>query len=173
MASIVLGLDGTLPGSLSLANDDVNGQSVLIQNLDTTVAYNFNLPATAGPPGYLLTSQGGGTNSMIWSTPGLPLPVIIPIRVVSDAGPVTVSATSDYEIVIRKTVAAPTTVNLPAAPPQGIVFVIKDGKGDANVNNIMVMPASGSTIDDVSAYVINFAYGVAAFVYNGTQWNQQ
>lgn len=173
MASIKLGLDGSLPGSISLANDDVNGQSILIQNLDTTTAYNFNLPATAGPAGWLLTSQGGGTNSMIWSTPGLPLPVIIPIRVITASGSVTVSATSDYEIVINKTVSETTTVNLPASPPTGIVFVIKDGKGDANINNIMVIPAMGGTIDGVSSYVINFSYGVAAFVYNGTQWNQQ
>jgi len=32
-------------------------------------SYNWNLPTTPGTPGQLLTSQGGGANSMTWTTP--------------------------------------------------------------------------------------------------------
>jgi len=35
-----------------------------------TGSYNFNLPATAGVAGQVLTSQGGGSNAMTWSNSG-------------------------------------------------------------------------------------------------------
>jgi hypothetical protein len=63
----IAGFAGTNPGFLKIASNNVNG-TVAIQNPSATTAYNFNLPATVGTSGQFLTSQGGGSTPMIWST---------------------------------------------------------------------------------------------------------
>ena len=75
------------------------------------------------------------------------------VREVTAAGAITVVAT-DYIILVNKSVGAATTVNLPASPSTGQVFIIKDGKGDANSNNITIVPAAGN-IDGAANLVIN------------------
>lgn len=91
------------------------------------------------------------------------------IRVVTAAGAVTVSATTDYIVVVNKTVGAATAVNLPAGVT-GQEFVIKDGKLDAATNNITLTPAAGN-IDGAATYVMNVNGQSVTIVYNGTQWN--
>lgn len=91
------------------------------------------------------------------------------IRIITAAGAVTVNST-DNIIIINKTVGAATTVNLPVGVTN-TVFTIKDGKGDALVNNITITPASGN-IDGLANYVINLNGGFVKFIYNGTQWNR-
>lgn len=49
------------------------GGLITMQNLDATTNYNFNLPATAGSAGALLTSGGGGTSSNTWTSAGADL----------------------------------------------------------------------------------------------------
>lgn len=67
----VLGIDATTAGTLGLANGSAGGDTVTIQNPSTTAgAYNFNLPATAGTSGQLLTSAGGGSSPMTWTSVG-------------------------------------------------------------------------------------------------------
>ncbi len=95
--------------------------------------------------------------------------VVIPVRVVTAAGAVTVAVT-DQVVVVNKTTGAATTVNLPASPRTGQQFKIKDGKGDAATNNITITPAAGN-IDGAATKVISTNYGAATVVYNGTQWN--
>lgn len=95
--------------------------------------------------------------------------VVIPVRVVTAAGAVTVAVT-DQVVVVNKTTGAATTVNLPAAPRTGQQFKIKDGKGDAATNNITITPAAGN-IDGAATKVISTNYGAATVVYNGSQWN--
>lgn len=90
------------------------------------------------------------------------------VRVVIAAGAVTVSATTDYIVIVAKTVGAATIVNLPAGVA-GQQFIIKDGNFDANTNNITVTPATGN-IDNNATYVINIAGGSITIVYSGTQW---
>ena len=89
-------------------------------------------------------------------------------RVVTAAGTVTV-ANTDYIVIVNKTVGAATTVDLPTGITN-TVFEIKDGKGDANTNNITVTPAAGN-IDGSATYVISTAYGYVRLIYNGVQWN--
>lgn len=67
-ATPTLGVNATTGGTLSLATSTGSGQSVTIQNLGTTTAYNFNLPTTPGSAGAVLTSQGGGSTSMTWGS---------------------------------------------------------------------------------------------------------
>jgi hypothetical protein len=91
------------------------------------------------------------------------------VRVVTAAGSVTVT-TADYLVIINKTVPAATIVGLPATPTAGDTYIVKDGRGDAWLNNITVTPSAG-TIDGLPSYVIGIGYGGVTFVYNGTQWN--
>lgn len=91
------------------------------------------------------------------------------IRVITAAGAVTIT-TADYNVIVNKTSGAATVVNLPASPSAGDTYVIKDGKGDANTNNLTVTPNTG-TIDGASTYVMNVNYQAITVLYNGTQWN--
>lgn len=97
--------------------------------------------------------------------------LIVPIRVITAAGAVTVSATTDYFVCVNKTSGAATTVNLPAAPTAGYTALIKDCKGDSATNAITVQSADAKTIDGAATKTINTAYGSSAYTYNGTQWN--
>ena len=68
----VLGVASTTAGTLGLYNQ-ATAFAITIQNgggttNGATSAYNFNLPITAGSAGQALTSQGGGTAAMTWST---------------------------------------------------------------------------------------------------------
>jgi trimeric autotransporter adhesin len=90
-------------------------------------------------------------------------------RTITASGAVTVSATTDYYICINKTVGGATTVNLPASPNTGQIFLIKDCKGDAGTNNITITPASG-TIDGASTYVMGMNYQAVGLQYNGSSW---
>lgn len=65
----VLGVSGTSTGTLALANGGASGKQATIQNNSATAAnYNFNLPATAGSSGNFLTSGGGGSSPMTWTS---------------------------------------------------------------------------------------------------------
>lgn len=46
------------------------GGTVTLQNPSATTDYNFNMPATAGTAGDLLTSGGGGSNPNTWTPTG-------------------------------------------------------------------------------------------------------
>lgn len=61
-----IGLTGTLTGQLKLLGSTSGTISILGQNAAGT--YNFNLPITAGSAGQVLTSQGGGSTAMTWSS---------------------------------------------------------------------------------------------------------
>lgn len=91
------------------------------------------------------------------------------LRVHTAAGAATLAKT-DCILVINKGTGAATTVNLPAAPVAGQVFVIKDGKGDAAANNITLTPAAGN-IDGAGTFVMATNYQSATIAYNGTEWN--
>lgn len=67
-AAPVLGVNATTTGTLGLANGNALGVTVTLQNISATTAYNWNLPATVGTSGQVLTSAAGGTNPMTWTT---------------------------------------------------------------------------------------------------------
>lgn len=56
-------------------------------------------------------------------------------------------------------------VHLPAAPPEGTAFIIKDAVGMADVNNITVTALGGTTIDTVAAFVMNTQFEVSQFIF--------
>lgn len=73
-------------------------------------------------------------------------------REVTAAGAVTVVADDADDIIINKTVGAATTVNLPSAASRTKTIRIIDGKGDANTNNITIVPVSGEKIFAITDY---------------------
>lgn len=89
--------------------------------------------------------------------------------VVTSASPYT-ALTTDCVIISNKTIAGSGTINLSATLQTGRVVIIKDGKGDANTNNITVQ-GNGKNIDGAASKVINTAYGVLRLIYNGTEWS--
>ena len=95
---------------------------------------------------------------------GFPLP-----HIQTAAGDVTVTA-FQFLWLINKTVGAATQVTLPTSPPARHQVIVKDAAGDANTNNITIVPAAG-TIDGAANVVIAVAYGFAHLVFNGTEWN--
>jgi hypothetical protein len=55
---------------LDLTGSTSGTVSILVRPVAGT--YNFNLPITAGSAGQVLTSAGGGSNEMTWTTPAAP-----------------------------------------------------------------------------------------------------
>ena len=72
-------------------------------------------------------------------------------RIITTPGVVTVLPT-DVTLLFQKTSSGASTVNLPASAVRvGAPVLIKDLTGDANTNNITIVPFSGETIDGFSA----------------------
>jgi len=66
--SMRLGSTGAANGALLLANGSGGGAYTWLRGISATSAYYFNLPATAGTSGTVLTSAGGGSSPMTWTT---------------------------------------------------------------------------------------------------------
>ncbi len=63
-----LGVASTATGTLTFATAAGSG-TVTMQVPSNPTTFNFNLPATAGTSGYVLTSAGGGSSPMTWTNP--------------------------------------------------------------------------------------------------------
>jgi hypothetical protein len=77
--------------------------------------------------------------------------------------------TTADEVLSIGAIAAPFTVNLPAAPTSGDTYTVKDALGNAGAFNITIS-GNGSNIDGSATIVISTNYTEAMFVYNGTSW---
>ena len=75
----VIGVNGTIAGTLGIANGNTSGASVTFQNPSTTSAWNFNMPTSSGSSGYLLSSGGGGSTPMTWTAPSLTINTSSPL----------------------------------------------------------------------------------------------
>lgn len=65
-----VGASNQLMGStIALSKAATSGTFITLQNLNASGEYNFNLPATAGTAGHVLTSGGGGAADMTWTSP--------------------------------------------------------------------------------------------------------
>lgn len=83
--------------------------------------------------------------------------------------PVTVASTTDCVVISNLTVAGPVAVNLPAGVA-GQVFMIIDGKGDANTNNITITPNGAETINGAATLTLTSNNGAVIIVFRGTNW---
>lgn len=111
---------------------------------------------------------GLGSSSFRWKGLFLAGPVVRSVTVVTEG---TSYAAKDIDslIVLRKTVGSPTTLTLPVSPTPGQEIIIKDGKGDAETNNITIKPASG-TIEGQAKFILSTGRGVARLTYDGMEW---
>jgi len=66
----VLGCITSPPPTPNVQFSGSGGGVITMQNPSATTNYNFNLPATAGSAGSLLTSGGGGSNPETWTPTG-------------------------------------------------------------------------------------------------------
>lgn len=87
------------------------------------------------------------------------------VRVIT-SGDATVTNT-DHVIIINKTTGSATNVILPTSPSGNPSFIIKDGKGDAAINNITLL----GTIDGVNNLVMSLAYESITLTWNGSSWS--
>lgn len=83
--------------------------------------------------------------------------------------PITVASTTDCVVISNLTVAGAVAVNLPAGVA-GQVFMIVDGKGDANTNNITITPNGAETINGAASLTITSNNGAVIIVFRGTNW---
>lgn len=89
-----------------------------------------------------------------------------PVRI-STSGNVTMT-NNDFMIIVNNTVGAATTVTLPTSPSLGQGAMVKDGKGDASINNITV---TGGLIDGNTSITFDNSFESMAVIWNGTSWN--
>lgn len=72
---------------------------------------------------------------------------------------------------VNQTIPNPTTIFTPSAPNINKEIVIKDSKGDANINNITVEVSGGGTIDGKTSHIIDVEYEAITLIWNGSEWN--
>jgi len=93
---------------------------------------------------------------------------------VNVVGPTTYTASlTDYFISVDSSGGA-VTVNLPAAPPNGKQYIVKDRTGSAPINNITVQSSAGTTIDTNPNTVFSDAFdSLEVFFHTGTPNNYE
>lgn len=62
-------------------------------------------------------------------------------------------------------------VNLPNAPPNNQIYIVKDRTGNAAAHNITVTTPGGTVdLDGATSFVININYGSISVIFNGTNY---
>lgn len=92
---------------------------------------------------------------------------IFKILVVTSPGSINVS-NSDNIVVINKIIGEPTSVILPASVPVGHIIIVKDGKGDASINNITISSSVG--IDGLQNIIMTQNSQSFTFLFDGIKW---
>jgi hypothetical protein len=119
-SGINFGVDNSVAGVLTVSNGTAAAHTV-ISAKNTSSSWNFNLPATAGASGQVLTSQAGGTNAMTWTTPAV--------------GTVTSVAFSD---------ASTTPIYAISGSPVTVSGTLTQTLSTQNANLVFAGPATGS-----------------------------
>lgn len=137
----VLGVASTTAGTLGLYNS-ATANAITIQNGGGTAngatgAYNFNLPISVGTSGQVLTSQGGGTTAMTWSSI-----VTSAFSVSSKTASFPVTAALDWTRFDNSGAGGSVTFTLPASPSAGDnwCFLV------ATAQSLVVLANTGETI---------------------------
>ena len=154
------------------------GQVFSLSDATTGAGYGIysNMTGTnnTGYSGYFTNSSTSGYAIYANGPVGYGSAVSIKVRTVTASGAVTVQPGSDYFICINKGTPAATTVNLPANPATGNIYLIKDCALNDATFNITLTPASGN-IEGASTYVMHTStatFGdIVGVVYTGSQWN--
>lgn len=140
---------------------DLSGTPSLVTTLDGLT----DVTITTATNGDVLRYNGSAwVNDTFTPSTGYAENVIVK----TTSGDVT-ATNANHVIVIRKAVGQATTVNLPAGVERKM-FTIKDGKGDANTNNITIVPNGTEKIDNSSNYIINIARESVTLIWDGSEW---
>jgi hypothetical protein len=162
--------DATIANGGALTVASIGGKAVTLGGaLTTSGAFGSTFTMTGTTAVTFPTS--GTLLSAISSVTTLPGALKIPTRVVTAAGAVTVSSTTDFMVVVHKTVPAATVVNLPDCTTNaGLVVIVKDGGLTAQTNNNTLTPSAGN-IEGAATYVQNLNGQATSVNYDGTQCN--
>jgi hypothetical protein len=151
------------------------GGIITMQNQSATANYNFNLAATAGNAGDLLTSGGGGSNPNTWTTIGTSghvLPFLdgtntwsgrqtfgsVVGTVSTQAGTTYTLAVTDCGTTIRFTSASLVTVTTLNSLPAGCAVAVEQ----AGAGQVLIVAGSGAT--QHSAHSITKTFGQYAIL---------
>ncbi len=152
---------GTLSIPLSSLMDQTFGStrgSILYRGASAWVALG------PGVSGTYLQTQGSSADP-VWSAPTLSSGTV---RVMTSGATGTVLST-DYMLVVNKTIPSATTIYLPASPGANFVCVVKDGGGNSSTYNITIS-GNGNNIDGSSSIGLTSNYGAYNFAWDGTSW---
>lgn len=126
-------------------------------NFAVPVAFNLNIFG-----GLNIVTSSAGSTVTIAETPAR----LLNNYSVANASPYVVQA-DDYYITVD-TSTIPITIQLPNAPTQYQVFIIKDSAGNAGTNNITVTTVGGVLLIDAAAtFPMNTNYQSIQVVYSG------
>lgn len=144
--TVTIGTDGTLPDTF---NGDTGSATPVLGILAIVGGLN-NVTSAAGNTVTISETQARLLNNYS----------------VANASPYVVQA-DDYYITVD-TSTIPITIQLPDAPTQYQVFIIKDSPGNASVNNISVTTVSGVLLIDAgTTFTMNTDYQAIQVVYSG------
>ena len=134
-----------------IRNTDFSGQYGGLYVASIGADFNFDASDT--------TTADDGANCIIDFVGGrfkrVAVNVSLTQRLVTASGAVAVASDDSDIIVVKKTVGAATTVNLPAAADRANPVRIVDGKYDAATNNITIVPDGSETLMGGASYVID------------------
>lgn len=88
------------------------------------------------------------------------------VRIYSDYGDCQVDVHDDVVEINKSMNPDWTTVLMPASPITGKMYTIKDGRGDADINPILIT----ATIDGSTQFYMNKPFGFITLYHNGTEW---
>ncbi len=131
----------------TVRNEDLSGQFGNIFVNATGSTYKIDTEDTSTDDGVNVIIDGAGNHFVKVS-----INTDLTQRVVTASGAITV-VDSDDIIIVKKTVGAPTTVNVDWSTRTKALKVV-DGKGDANTNNISIAPGAGQTQYGIVDYVV-------------------
>jgi hypothetical protein len=147
--SPTLGISNSNAGQLVLATN-TNSGLVTVQQIGAASNYNFNIPATAGSSGQVLTSAGGGNSAMTWTTPTTgtvtSVALAVPSFLTISGSPITTSGTLTIglaTITANTVFAGPTSGS--AATPTFRNLVYADVSPALKAPTIQTFATSGTT----------------------------
>ncbi len=170
-----VGPDGS--GNINVVGDGTTvtvagnpGTDTLTISVAGAVADSFHADSgTATPAGGILnidgdsaaiTTSASGNTVVVHFTPF--------IRDVSTTPYVVVSI--DFFLAVDAS-AAPITIHMPNTTTTGRMFVVKDWKGQANINNIIITTPGGVALfDGFTSYTMNAQYQSVNLIFDGTNY---
>lgn len=146
------------------------GTNTLTISADTSVATQYTADSGAAVPVANNLNIFGDSASILTSASGDTVTISYTpfIRDVSTSPYVVVNI--DYFLAVDAT-GSPITIHMPNATTTGRMFIVKDWKGQANLNNITITTPGGVALfDGFTAYTMNAQYQSVNLIFDGTNY---